>query len=78
VDSTHHSDEILNFKTDNSHLGSVLVEIDTNCFLGFVKYELKTEVTTACSLVLVCEVIVTNSRLGNCRLLDWTAICSGI
>jgi len=47
VDSGHHRDEILHFRTDNSHRGS-----------GWST--------------------VTNSWLGNCRLLDWTAMCSGI
>jgi len=36
------------------------------------------QVITACRAVLVFEVRVTNSRLGNSRLLDWTAIWNGI
>jgi len=36
------------------------------------------QVITACTMVLVYVVIVMNSWLGNCRLLDWTAIWSKI
>jgi len=32
------------------------------------------QLITACRVVLVYEVIVMNSRLGNCRLVDWTAV----
>jgi len=32
------------------------------------------QVIAACWVVSVYEVIVTNSRLGNCRLVDWTAV----
>jgi len=36
------------------------------------------QVITVCQVVLVYEVTVTNSQLGNCKLLDRTAIWSSI
>jgi len=58
---------------DNGHHHNEILDFKTD-----INLVTGAQVMTAGKVILVYKVTAMNSRLGNCRLLDWIAIWSGI